>query len=126
MALVKMKKLLEQAETEGFGIGAFSVGNMEMIMGAVQAAEELQTPIILQIAEVRLKNSPLEFVGPMMVSAAQKAKVDIAVHLDHGLTIETVKAALNMGFTSVMLDASTSPFEENISKTQEVDRKSVV
>ena len=120
MALVKMKKLLEQAETEGFGIGAFSVGNMEMIMGAVQAAEELQTPIILQIAEVRLKNSPLEFVGPMMVSAAQKAKVDIAVHLDHGLTMETVKAALNMGFTSVMLDASTSPFEENISKTQEV------
>ena len=63
-------------------------------MGAVQAAEELQTPIILQIAEVRLKNSPLEFVGPMMVSAAQKAKVDIAVHLDHGLTMETVKAAL--------------------------------
>jgi fructose-bisphosphate aldolase class II len=120
MALVKMKKLLEQAETEGFGIGAFSVGNMEMIMGAVQAAEELQTPIILQIAEVRLKNSPLEFVGPMMVSAAQKAKVDIAVHLDHGLTIETVKAALNMGFTSVMLDASASPFEENISKTREV------
>lgn len=120
MALVKMKKLLEQAEAEGIGIGAFSVGNMEMIMGAVQAAEELQTPIILQIAEVRLKNSPLEFVGPMMVSAAQKSKVDIAVHLDHGLTIETVKAALNMGFTSVMLDASTSPFEENISKTQEV------
>ncbi|PWJ50130.1 class II fructose-bisphosphate aldolase [Faecalicatena contorta] len=120
MALVKMKELLNRAETEGFGIGAFSVGNMEMIMGAVQAAEELDTPIILQIAEVRLKNSPLEFVGPMMVTAAQKAKVDIAVHLDHGLTMETVKTALNMGFTSVMLDASTSPFEENIAKTQEV------
>ena len=58
MALVTMKKLLEQAQRQHKGVGAFSVGNMEMIKGAVQAAEELQTPIILQIAEVRLKYSP--------------------------------------------------------------------
>lgn len=78
MALVTMNKLLQQAKAEGRGVGAFSVGNMEMVKGAVQAAEELETPIILQIAEVRLKHSPLALMGPMMVQAAKEAKVDIA------------------------------------------------
>lgn len=120
MAIVKMKTLLQSAARENRGCGAFSVGNMEMVKGAVQAAEELNTPIILQIAEVRLKHSPLHLMGPMMVQAAREAKVDVAVHLDHGLTIETVKTALELGFTSVMLDASTLPFKENVKKTAEV------
>ena len=98
MALVTMKKLLEQASKERRGVGAFSVGNMEMVKGAVQAAEEMNTPIILQIAEVRLPHSPLALMGPMMVQAAKEAKVDVAVHLDHGLTVETVKKALELGF----------------------------
>ena len=120
MALVAMKQLLDQAARENRGCGAFSVGNMEMVRGAVRAAEELKTPIILQIAEVRLPNSPLELMGPMMVQAAKEASVDIAVHLDHGLTMETVKKALELGFTSVMFDGSRKPFEENISCTREV------
>ncbi|MCI9212540.1 MAG: class II aldolase [Ruminococcus sp.] len=120
MALVTMKTLLEQAQAERRGVGAFSVGNMEMVKGAVQAAEELGTPIILQIAEVRLKHSPLHLMGPMMVQAAKEAEVDIAVHLDHGLTIGTVRQALELGFTSVMYDSSTHPFEENIKRTREV------
>ena len=120
MALVTMKTLLEQAQAEHRGVGAFSVGNMEMVKGAVQAAEELGTPIILQIAEVRLKHSPLHLMGPMMVQAAKEAEVDIAVHLDHGLTIGTVRQALELGFTSVMYDSSTHPFEENIKRTREV------
>ena len=120
MALVTMKTLLEQAQAERRGVGAFSVGNMEMVKGAVQAAEELGTPIILQIAEVRLKHSPLHLMGPMMVQAAKEAEVDIAVHLDHGLTIENVRQALELGFTSVMYDSSTHPFEENIKRTREV------
>lgn len=69
MALVAMKRLLERAEEQGCAVGAFSVGNMEMVMGAVRAAEERNTPIILQIAEKRLKNSPLALMAPMMVSA---------------------------------------------------------
>lgn len=93
---------------------------MEMVKGAIRAAEELDTPIILQIAEVRLKHSPLDLMGPMMVQAAKSAKVDVAVHLDHGLTFETVQRALELGFTSVMLDASTLPFEENIANTRKV------
>ena len=123
MALVKMKDLLRRAEEKNIGCGAFSVGNMEMVRGAIRAAEELDTPIILQIAEVRLKNSPLHLMGPMMVQAAKEAKVDVAVHLDHGLTFETVDKALELGFTSVMLDASTLPFEENIARVKAVVEK---
>ena len=115
-----MKQLLEAADKKGVAVGAFSVGNMEMDMGAVRAAKELNTPIILQIAEVRLKNSPLELMGPMMIAAAKNAKVDIAVHLDHGLKFETVKKALELGFTSVMFDGSLLPLDENIKQVHAV------
>ena len=120
MALVPMKKLLENAEKNNIAVGAFSVGNMEMVMGAIAAAEELNMPIILQIAECRLKNSPLELMGPMMIAAAKNSKLEIAVHLDHGLKIETVEKALKMGFTSVMFDGSTLPLEENIKAVKKV------
>ncbi len=120
MPLVNMKVLLEHAEKSNSAIGAFSVGNMEMIMGAVQASEEMNTPIILQIAEKRLLNSPFPLMAPMMVAAANNAKTDIAVHLDHGLTIDCVKCALNYGFSSVMLDASLLPYEENIYMTRQI------
>lgn len=120
MALVTMKALLLQAQREHRGVGAFSVGNMEMVKGALQAAEEMKTPVILQIAEVRLKHSPLALMGPMMVQAAKEAGVDVAVHLDHGLTTETVKKALELGFTSVMFDSSTYPLAENMERTREV------
>ena len=118
-----MKKLLERVEKENCAVGAFSVGNMEMVMGAVRAAEELNTPIILQIAEKRLKNSPLALMAPMMVSAARKASVDIAVHLDHGLTYDCISEALSYGFTSVMLDCSLLPLDENIELTKKVVEK---
>lgn len=122
MSIVKMSELLQRARQNGTGCGAFSVGNMEMVKGAIQAAEEMNTPIILQIAEVRLKHSPLSLMGPMMVQAAREAKVDIAVHLDHGLTLEVIREALEFGFTSVMLDASQDKFNENIRRTKEVVR----
>ncbi len=120
MSLVPMKTLLDEAEKRNTAVGAFSVGNMEMVMGAVAAAEELNTPIILQIAEVRLKNSPLELMGPMMISAAENSKVPIAVHLDHGLKFETVQKALELGFTSVMFDGSLLPLEKNIREVKRV------
>lgn len=120
LALVTMKKLLCEAERKKVAVGAFSVGNMEMVMGAVRAAEELNTPIILQIAEVRLKNSPLELMGPMMIAAAKNSKVDIAVHLDHGLKFETVQKALELGFTSVMFDGSLLELDENIKQVHAV------
>ena len=120
MPLVKMTELLSWAENNNCAVGAFSVGNMEMIIGAVKAAEEMKTPIILQIAEKRMKQSPMHLMAPMMVSAAKNAKVPVAVHLDHGLTMDCIKTALEYGFTSVMLDGSLLPFEENIELTKKV------
>lgn len=120
MALVPMKDLLKQADEKNIAVGAFSVGNMEMVIGAVRAAEELCTPIILQIAEVRLKNSPLELMGPMMIAAAENANIDIAVHLDHGLRTETVEQALELGFTSVMFDGSLLSLDDNIKTVKQV------
>lgn len=120
MAIVTLKELLATANEKKISVGAFSVGNMEMILGAVRAAEELKTPIILQIAEVRLPTSPLDIIGPMMVAAAENSNVDICVHLDHGLNYETVEQALDLGFSSVMLDGSLLPIEENIELTQAV------
>ncbi len=120
MALVPMKELLLKAEAGNYGVGAFSVANMEMILGAVKAAEELQSPLILQVAEVRLAYSPLAVLAPMMVAAAKNAKVPVAVHFDHGKTLECIREALALGFTSVMIDASDKPIEENIRITKEV------
>lgn len=123
LSLVTLKELVLNASKQDKAVGAFSVGNMEMVMGAVKASEELNEPIILQIAEKRLKNSPLYLMAPMMISAAKKSKTDIAVHLDHGLTLECIDEALEYGFTSVMLDASLLPFEENIELTKKVVEK---
>ncbi len=120
MSLVKMTQVLKWAEENNCAVGAFSVGNMEMVIGAVKAAEEMNVPVILQIAEKRMKQSPLELMAPMMVSAAKNAKVPVAVHLDHGLTMDCIKKSLEYGFTSVMLDASLLPFEENIALTKQV------
>jgi fructose-bisphosphate aldolase class II len=115
-----MKSLLEQAEQKNYGVGAFSIANMEMIMGAVMAAEEMRSPAILQIAQVRLPYSPLRLIGPMMIAAAEQASVPIAVHFDHGMDIEVIKQALDLGFTSVMIDASHLPIEQNIEKVGKV------
>lgn len=123
MPLVTMIELLSRARKNRTAIGAFSVGNMEMVMGAVKASEETKTPVIIQIAEKRLPFSPLELMAPMMISAAENSKTDICVHLDHGLTYETVCKALEYGFTSVMLDSSALPLEENISETVRVVEK---
>lgn len=120
MALVKMKDLLTSAAEKGRGCGAFNVGNMEMIRGVIRAAEETETPVIMQIAESRMAHSPLNLMGPMMVQAAKDAKVDVAVHLDHGRTLKVIKDALDFGFTSVMFDGSAMPFRGNIDKTKAV------
>lgn len=114
MSLVNMKSLLQEAQGNTYGVGAFNVANMEMVMGVIQAAEEKRSPAILQIAQVRLPYSPLHLIGPMMVAAAEKASVPVAVHFDHGLREPEIKEALELGFTSVMIDASHYPLNQNI------------
>lgn len=120
MPLVNMKALLKDAQERSYAVGSFSVANLEMIQGVVKAAEETKSPIILQIAEVRLNHSPLHIIGPAMLAAAKGAKVPVAVHLDHGTTLECIGEALRLGFTSVMFDGSHLDFEKNVEMTKEV------
>lgn len=118
--LVNMRELLADAQKGDYAVGSFSVANMEMVLGVLEAARELNAPVILQIAEVRLKQSPLELIGPLMVAAAKNAKTPVAVHFDHGKTEEKITQALELGFTSVMFDGSHLPLEENIAQTKKI------
>lgn len=122
MPLVKMSPLLKKAREGGYAVGSFSVANMEMVLGVLKAVEETKSPAIIQIAEVRLNHSPLELIGPLMVAAAKNSSVPVAVHFDHGKTPEKIKQALDIGFTSVMLDGSHLPFEENVGITAEIKK----
>ncbi len=118
--LVNMRDLLADAKKGNYAVGSFSVANMEMVLGVLKAAEELNAPVILQIAEVRLKQSPLALIGPLMVAAAENAKTPVAVHFDHGKTAEKIHEALEIGFTSVMFDGSHLPIDENIAQTKSI------
>lgn len=120
MSLVTLKSILEMTDNEGYGIGAFNVASMEMVMGAIKAGEELNAPIIIQLAEGRLKYSPLNLIGPLMVEAAKEARIPVVVHLDHGSSMEVIEQALKIGFSSVMFDGSKYPLEENIAITKKV------
>ena len=122
MSLVNMKELLLEARKQKRAVGAFSVSSVDMICGVIRAAEALDTPVILQVAQVRLPHSPLHVIGPAMLAAAQAAQVPVAVHLDHGMTENCIREALDLGFTSVMFDGSCLPMEENIARTQEIIR----
>ena len=115
-----MKQLVDEAWEKGTCIPAFNVGSLEMVRGALRAAEELETPVIIQIAERLLKYSPLELIGPGMVQAAKESRLPVAVSLDHSSTYDVIKKALDLGFTSVMYDGSTLPFEENIAISKKV------
>lgn len=118
--LVNMRDLLKDAQNGNYAVGSFSVANMEMVLGVLKAAEELNAPVILQIAEVRLKQSPLELIGPLMVAAAENAKTLVAVHFDHGKTEEKIGLALELGFTSVMFDGSHLSLDKNIAQTKKI------
>ena len=120
MSVSYMKELITDAVSSHCAVGAFSVGNMEMIIGAIKAAEELNTPIILQIAQSRLKHSPLHMIGPMMIGAAKNAKIPVAVHLDHGLTVDVIEQALDLNFTSVMFDGSKYDIKKNLELTKNI------
>ena len=120
MALVTMKQLVDEAWEKETCIPAFNVGSLEMVRGALRAAEELDTPVIIQIAERLLRYSPLELIGPGMVQAAKESGLPVAVSLDHSSTYDVIRKALDLGFTSVMYDGSTLPFEENIAGTRKI------
>ncbi len=121
MALVNTRKMFEMAYKNGYAVGAFNVNNMEITQGIVEAVAEEKAPLILQVsrgAREYAKNSYLR--GIIDVVVKENPDIPVAINLDHGDTFETCKQFVDDGFTSVMIDASSKPFEENIARTKEV------
>lgn len=121
--LVRMKELLEMAEHDKKAIGMFNTTGLDSIQAVIGAAEELGEPVIIAHAQVHNVLNDIGLVGPAMIAAAKNAKVPVCVHLDHGETLEMVYRALDLGFTSIMIDASTLPYAENVKITQAVVEK---
>ena len=120
--LIPFREITRDALRRRYAVGAFNCLSVENVMGAVAAAEELHSPIILQLAEVQFPEAPMELMAPVFLRAARDAKVPVAVHLDHGRSIETCIRAVREGFTSVMFDGAELPFEENAEQTRLVVR----
>jgi fructose-bisphosphate aldolase class II len=120
MALYTMKEILADAQKKGYGVGFFNGVNQEMIRSYVRAAEDTRSPIIIGTAEGLLKYSEFDWLAPLMLDAARRAKVPVAVHLDHTYTFENIMRALYAGFGSVMFDGSSLSYSENISKSAEI------
>ena len=118
--LVTLKELLEEAKKEKKAVGAFNGTTLEAIQGIIQAAEETNCPVILQHAQSHDAIISLEEIGPILLYYAKRARVPVAVHLDHGRTYERCTQAVRLGFTSVMYDASAKEFADNIKETKEV------
>lgn len=120
--LVTLSEILRDANERHYAVGAFNCLSLENVMGAIEAAEALRSPIILQLAEVQFPEAPMELMAPLYLEAAKRASVPVCVHLDHGQSLETCVKAIRLGFTSVMFDGAALPFEENVSVTKEVTR----
>lgn len=118
--LTSFKEILHDAYLNHYGVGAFNCLSLENAIGAIQAAEELRSPIILQLAEVQFPYSPIELMAPIFLELAHKATVPVCVHLDHGQSLETCAKAISLGFNSVMIDSSSLPLAENIALTKQV------
>lgn len=116
--LVNLVEILKSAEETKTAIGAFNTPNLECVNAVLNAAERLNVPVILAHAQLHESVSPLSIIGPVMVAAAKTAKVPVCVHLDHCETFEYMKQALDLGFTGVMYDGSTLPYEENLANTK--------
>lgn len=118
--LVNMNEILYPAQKGRYGIGLFNAVNLELARGIIKAAEEKNSPVIIGTAEVLLPYGPLEEVSYFLIPMAKKARVPVVVHLDHGLKKDTCIKALELGFTSIMYDCSTEPYERNIEKVKEM------
>ena len=116
--LVNLVEILKLAEESKTAVGAFNTPNLECINAVLAAAEALNVPVILSHAELHEDVSPLAIIGPVMVQAAKSAKVPVCVHLDHCETLSYMEKALEIGFTGVMYDGSTLPYEENLANTK--------
>ena len=112
--LVPFHEMIKDAHLRHYAVGAFNCLSVENAIGAISAAENLNSPIILQLAEVQFPQAPMELLAPVFLTAAKRARIPVAVHLDHGQSLETCIRAIQAGFNSIMFDGADLPFEENV------------
>ena len=120
MALVTTTEMFKKAYEGGYAIGAFNINNMEIIQAITEAAAEAKSPVILQVSAGARKYAKHAYLMALARAAAEDSGIDFALHLDHGADFEICKSCIDGGFTSVMIDASKYPFEENIEITRRV------
>ena len=116
--LVTLKEIMATAEERNIAVGSFNASCLEAVEAELEAAEELNLPIIIQFAQCHEPWIPLTTIGPIMVEMAKKAAVPVCVHLDHGETLDYLQTALEIGFTGIMYDGSVFPYEENLENTK--------
>ncbi len=120
MPLVTSKEMFQKAYDGGYAIGAFNVNNMEIVQGITEAAAEVNAPLILQVSKGARAYANHTYLMKLVEAAVIETGLPIVLHLDHGDSFETCKSCIDGGFTSVMIDASSKPFEENIEITRKV------
>ena len=120
MPLVNTKEMFKKAYEGGYAIGAFNVNNMEMVQAIIEAAEECKSPVILQVSAGARKYANPVYLCHLVKAAVETSTIPVAMHLDHGADFEICKASIDDGFTSVMIDASSKPWDENIEITKKV------
>ncbi len=120
MALTSTKEILEKAHREGYAVGAFNVNNMEILQGVIEGSQETSAPVIVAVTEGAIRYAGFDYLVAMVRVAAEEASVPVALHLDHGRDPGVIRRCIEGGFTSVMIDASHMPFEENLKATKEV------
>lgn len=120
MPLVPVTELLKRAEEGKYAVGAFNVNNMELVQAIVAAAEAEKAPVIMQASQGAIKYAGIEYIYALASLAASRATVPVALHLDHGTSFEQCMKCIRVGFTSVMIDGSKLPLEDNIALTNKV------
>ncbi len=120
MPLVTTKEMFAKAYDGGYAVGAFNVNNMEIVQGIMNAAEKNQAPVILQVSAGARKYASHAYLTHLVAAATEETDVPVALHLDHGANFEICKDCIDGGFTSVMIDASSHSFDENIEITKQV------
>lgn len=118
--LVGLKEAIKEGRSRGIAVGSFNTPNLECLLAVLEAAEELDVPVIVAHAQCHESVAPLEKTGRVMTALAEASKAKVCVHLDHGEDLEYCKRAISLGFTSVMIDYSAKAYEENVAGTREV------
>ncbi len=120
MPLVTTTDMFKKAYDGGYAVGAFNINNMEFIQAITEACDELKSPVILQCSQGAIKYAQFPYLVNMVKAATEITSIPIALHLDHGASFEICKECIDNGFTSVMIDASSKPYEENIELSKRV------